>query len=53
MRFVWTIGRLTIFDFTLFRIDEETDPDVLVVHHHHEDDEGNNDGPDSIFGKGN
>lgn len=51
MRFVWTIGRFTVFDFTIFRIDEETDPDVIVVHHH-EDDES--DGPeDTIFGKGN
>jgi len=44
------MGRLTIFDFRLFEIDEsnEESPDVIVVHHHEEDE---NDGPDdTIFG---
>lgn len=52
MRFLLTIGRVTIFDFTLFRIDDETiteEPDVIVVHHHDPDD----DEPGDIFGKGN
>lgn len=52
MRFLLTIGRVTIFDFTLFRIDEETEPDVIVVHHHEDDDDDNNDGSGDIFGKG-
>jgi hypothetical protein len=53
MRFLLTIGRLTIFDFRLFEIDdaEQQEPDVIVVHHHEEDDES--DGPGDIFGKGN
>jgi hypothetical protein len=55
MRFVLTIGRMTLFDFTLFRIEEVTpmdDPDVVVVHHYNdgEDDEDKPDGPD-LFGK--
>jgi len=52
MRFLLTIGRFTIFDFTLFRIDDNEvieQPDVIVVHHHEEDDES---GPEDIFGKG-
>lgn len=49
MRFLLTMGRMTIFDFRLFEIDESTEePDVIVVHHHEDDEE---DGPD-MFGKG-
>lgn len=53
MRFLFTIGRVTIIDFTLFRIDDPIDdPDVVVVHHHNTDDDGDeSDGPD-LFGKG-
>lgn len=51
MRFLFTMGRMTIFDFKLFEIDNETNeqPDVIVVHHHEEEDE--DDGPD-LFGTG-
>lgn len=50
MRFVWTIGRLTLFDFTLFRIDEvEGEPDVVVVHHYN-DEEEKPDEPDMFGG---
>lgn len=52
MRFLFTIGRMTIFDFKLFEIDDNEiveQPDVIVVHHHEEED----DGPEDIFGKGN
>jgi hypothetical protein len=55
MRFLLTLGRVTVFDFTLFRIDEPIpQPDVVVVHHHNDED-GNDetDGPGDIFGKGN
>ncbi len=53
MRFLFTVGRVTIFDFTLFRIDDPIpDPDVVVVHHHEADDDDENDGPGDIFGKG-
>lgn len=46
MRFTLVIGRLTIFDFTLFEIkDPNEDPDVIVVHHH--EDEG--DSPNDLF----
>lgn len=49
MRFLFTIGRLVVWDFTLFEIkDEAEEPDVIVVHHHEEDDNGE---PD-LFGKG-
>lgn len=52
MRFLLTIGRVTIFDFTLFRIDDGTEnPDVIVVHHHEDEGNDENDGPD-LFGKG-
>lgn len=56
MRFVFTIGRMTLIDFTFFRIDEPVltdDPDVVVVHHYNDeeqDDEDKPDGPD-LFGK--
>lgn len=52
MRFLITLGRVTVIDFTLFRIDDPIDaPDVVVVHHHNlEEDE---DGPeDDLFGRG-
>lgn len=50
MRFLLTMGRMTIFDFRLFEIDDQSteEPDVIVVHHHEDDEE---DGPD-MFGKG-
>jgi hypothetical protein len=54
MRFLFTIGRLTLFDFKLFEIeDDQTEqPDVIVVHHHETEEE--DDGPPGgIFGKGN
>lgn len=52
MRFLLTMGRVTIFDFTLFRIEEPPkEPDVIVVHHHEEGDD-ENEGPGDIFGKG-
>lgn len=52
MRFIFTIGRVTIFDFTLFHIGElEDKPDVVVVHHYDDDeDKPEPDGPD-LFGK--
>lgn len=52
MRFLFTIGRMTVFDFKIFEIDDEAteQPDVIVVHHHEEEDEGPE---DNIFGKGN
>jgi hypothetical protein len=52
MRFIWTIGPLTIFDFTLFRVDvESSEEDVIVVRHYYEgeEEEGQQDGPD-LFG---
>lgn len=49
MRFVWTIGRLTIFDFTLFKVDEPSENADVVVVHHYNDDEEKPDGPD-LFG---
>lgn len=52
MRFVFTLGRMTVFDFSLFRIDEaEKDADVVVVHHQYTDGD-EEDKPDSgdIFG---
>lgn len=50
MRFVLTFGRFTLFDFTMFRIEEEED--VVVVHHHYSDDEEDKpEGPD-MFGGG-
>jgi len=52
MRFLLTFGRVTLIDFTLFRIDDPLDePDVVVVHHHKEDDD-EDDGPDLFGGKG-
>lgn len=54
MRFVWTIGRLTLIDFSFFRIeDTEEDPDVVVVHHYNNEGDDENDGPDLFGGKGN
>ena len=53
MRFVLTIGRMTLFHISLFEIQEPfTDPDadVVVVHHHYEDDEDKDDGPSDMFG---
>lgn len=52
MRFLFTLGRMTVFDFTLFRIEEVTgDPDVVVVHHYNEgDEEDKPDGPGDLFG---
>lgn len=51
MRFLFTLGRVTIFDFTLFRIDDPIpEPDVVVVHHHTDDDDEPD--PGDIFGKG-
>jgi len=52
VRLLFTIGRLTIFDFHLFEIDDSTEesPDVIVVHHHEGEDEGED--PGDIFGKG-
>lgn len=51
MRFVWTIGRLTLFDFTLFRIDEPNEePDVVVVHHYNDEEDKPNDEPDMFGG---
>lgn len=47
------MGRMVVFDFRLFEIEdnEGEQPDVIVVHHHEEEDES---GPDDIFGgKGN
>jgi hypothetical protein len=43
---------MTLFDFTLFRIDEpQEDPDVVVVHHYNDDeDEEKPDGPGDMFG---
>lgn len=53
MRLLLTIGRMTIVDFSLFRIDEPVEePDVIVVHHHTDDDD-ESDGPDLFGGKGN
>ena len=56
MRLVLTLGRMTVFDFTLFAINEDNisnDPDVVVVHHYNDDeDEEHKDGPDDLFGKG-
>jgi hypothetical protein len=51
MRFLFTMGRLTVFDFKLFEIDvtADVDPDVIVVHHHEEDE---TEGPEDLFGKG-
>jgi hypothetical protein len=47
------MGRLTIFDFKLFEIDDPTpDPDVIVVHHTEGDENDENDGPGDIFGRG-
>lgn len=53
MRFLLTFGRLTLFDFTLFRIDDpHDDSDVVVVHHYQDDeDEEKPDGPDLFGGK--
>lgn len=56
MRFLWTIGPLTVFDFTLFHIDTnviESD-DVVVVHHYHDsesEEDGEQGGPDLFGGK--
>jgi hypothetical protein len=48
------MGRLVVFDFKLFEIEDNElseQPDVIVVHHHEGEDES---GPDDIFGgKGN
>ena len=57
MRIVWTIGRMTVFDFTLFDINDgvASDPDVVVVHHFNDTDDENEDkeGPnDDLFGRG-
>lgn len=50
MRFVWTIGRVTLIDFSLFKFEEDKEePDVVVVHHYKDEEEDN--GPD-LFGKG-
>lgn len=54
MRLLLTIGRMTIVDVSLFRIDEPVEePDVIVVHHHTDDDDDESDGPDLFGGKGN
>jgi hypothetical protein len=46
------MGRMVIFDFKLFEIEDPSEePDVIVVHHH-DDDNDENDGPGDIFGKG-
>jgi hypothetical protein len=54
MRLVFTLGRMTVFDFTLFDINDgvTNDPDVVVVHHYNddEDEDHTNDGPDDLFG---
>jgi hypothetical protein len=51
MRFVLTIGRLTMFDFTLFEIkDRLADPDVVVVHHYDGSEDESPDGPRDMFG---
>jgi hypothetical protein len=48
MRFIWTIGRVTLIDFTIFEIqDKEIEEEVIVLHHHAADED---DGPDNIFG---
>ena len=53
MRFLLTLGRVTIVDFTLFRIDDPIEePDVIVVHHHETDEEEEDNGPGDIFGNG-
>jgi hypothetical protein len=58
MRFVLTMGRMTLFDFTLFQIQDDItqidNPDVVVVHHYNDpDDDGEDkpDGPTDFFGK--
>lgn len=50
MRFVFTMGRLVVFDFTLFRIIDD-EGQMVVVHHHIDDDEDESPdtGPD-LFG---
>ena len=52
MRFLFTMGRLTIFNFVLFEIDDNPteEPDIVVVHHHDTDDD-ESDGPDLFGGK--
>jgi CRISPR/Cas system CMR subunit Cmr6 (Cas7 group RAMP superfamily) len=55
MRVTFTMGRLVLFDFRAFEIEESNqsemiEPDVIVVHHHEEEDE--DDGPGDLFGKG-
>ena len=53
MRLVFTIGRMTLIDISLFAIQEvETDPDVVVVHHYNDDEEDTKkpDGPEDLFG---
>lgn len=51
MTFKFTIGRLIIFDFTLFEIRDEESEDTVIVRHHYvnDEDETNGDGPD-LFG---
>lgn len=50
MRFLFTMGRLVVFDFRLFEIDDDSDPEVIVIRHD-DDDNGDND-PGDLFGKG-
>ena len=57
MRLVFTLGRMTIFDFTLFNIEDPVvteEPDVVVVHHYNDnEDDDKKDGPEEdLFGKG-
>lgn len=49
MRLQFTLGRMVVFDFTMFEIAEPEDkPDVVVVHHYSDDED--DDKPDDIFG---
>jgi hypothetical protein len=49
MRFTLVLGRFTVFDFTLFQINDPPDnPDVVVVHHYNDGDEEEK--PDDMFG---
>lgn len=49
MRFIFTMGRVTIINITLFEVAEKIeDPDVVVVHHFNDDEDKPE--PGDLFG---